>query len=111
MARRGERGRCALVTEHGHNWLCCTGSCVLRFSETVSRPYILLLFRTSWAKEYLGGNSIGITMVYLNNMPLLIPPVYEQQRIVSKVDQLKNRLKHAKQSRLDLVGVLVKGVN
>jgi type I restriction enzyme S subunit len=114
MARRGEMGRCALVTEREHNWLCGTGSFVLRFGENVSRPYILLLFRTTWIKEYLGGNSIGTTMVNLNHgilnkMPLLVPPVSEQHRIVSKVDQLmsfcdelKARLQQAQQTQLSL---------
>ncbi|WP_206441533.1 restriction endonuclease subunit S [Amphritea opalescens] len=119
MARRGEMGRCALVTEREHLWLCGTGSFVLRFSETISRPYILLLFRTSWIKEYLGGKSIGTTMVNLNHgilnkMPLLLPPVAEQHRIVAKVDQLmalcdqlKTRLQQAQQTQLHLADALV----
>ncbi len=119
MARRGEMGRCALVTEREHNWLCGTGSFVLRFNEAVSRPYILLLFKTNWTKGYLGGNSIGTTMVNLNHgiinkMPLLLPPQAEQARIVAKVDQLmtlcdqlKARLQHAQQTQLHLADAMV----
>lgn len=93
MARRGEMGRCALVTEREHHWLCGTGSFVLKFQEEIYRPYILLLFQTSWVRAYLGGNSVGSTMVNLNHtilnkMPTLIPPKQEQIRIVSKVNEL-----------------------
>ncbi|HCD5124981.1 TPA: restriction endonuclease subunit S [Vibrio parahaemolyticus] len=93
MARRGEMGRCALVTEREHNWLCGTGSFVLKFQEEIYKPYILLLFQTSWVRAYLGGNSVGSTMVNLNHtilnkMPTLIPPKQEQIRIVSKVNEL-----------------------
>ncbi|MBY7896342.1 restriction endonuclease subunit S [Vibrio fluvialis] len=93
MARRGEMGRCALVTEREHNWLCGTGSFVLKFQEEIYRPYILLLFQTSWVRAYLGGNSVGSTMINLNHtilnkMPILIPPKQEQVKIVSKVIEL-----------------------
>ena len=92
MARRGEMGRCALVTKRETNWLCGTGSFVLRFNELVSRDYILLLFKTKWVRDYLGGNSIGITMTNLNHgilnkLPLLVPPNEEQHQIIFKVNE------------------------
>ena len=93
MARRGEMGRCALITKREENWLCGTGSFVLRFNDKLSRDYILLLFRTRWVKEYLGGESIGTTMTNLNHnilnrLPLLLPPLAEVPRIISRVSEL-----------------------
>lgn len=93
MARRGEMGRCALITKREENWLCGTGSFVLRFNDKVSRDYILLLFRTRWVKDYLGGKSIGTTMTNLNHnilnrLPLLLPPLAEVPRIISRVSEL-----------------------
>ena len=88
-------GRCALVTKRESDWLCGTGSFVLRFQFELSRSYILLLFKTKWVKSYLDGKSIGTTMTNLNHgilnkMPIPLPPLAEQKRIVTKVDQLLN---------------------
>ncbi|WP_234917282.1 restriction endonuclease subunit S [Aeromonas veronii] len=79
MARRGEMGRCALVTERENNWLCGTGSFVLKFSAEVNRQYILLMFQSKWVRGYLSGSSVGSTMVNLNHgilnkLPIMLPP-------------------------------------
>jgi type I restriction enzyme S subunit len=93
MARRGEMGRCALVTDREAGWLCGTGSFTLRFNIALSRRYILLLFKTRWVRKFLGSESVGATMTNLNHsilnkMPLMIPPAEEQNRIVEEVDRL-----------------------
>jgi len=93
MARRGELGRCALVTKQSDQWLCGTGSFVLRLPLKISRSYILTLFKSQVVRDYLGGNSVGTTMTNLNHgilnkMPVMLPPLEEQHRIVAKIDQL-----------------------
>lgn len=119
MARRGEMGRCALVTSREEGWLCGTGSFILKFHKDIYRPFVLNLFRTSWVKTYLGGNSVGTTMVnlnhkILNNMPILLPPTQEAKRInqrtiylLSICDQLKTKLNQAQQTQLQLTDTLV----
>lgn len=96
IARRGEMGRCAIVTEAEDGYLCGTGSFAIRFKREVSRRYILFLFKTNEVRSYLGGNSIGTTMVNLNQgilerMPFLLPPIEEQMRIVARIDELMTR--------------------
>jgi type I restriction enzyme, S subunit len=93
MARRGEVGRAAVVTEAEEGWLCGTGSFFLRFGRDSSREFIVLLLRCSSVRAYLAGKAVGTTMVNLNHgilrrMPLALPPLPEQRRIVAKVDQL-----------------------
>lgn len=93
MARRGEVGRVALVTEAEDGWLCGTGSFVLRFIPEVSKSYIWTLFRCNSVRTYLAGAAVGTTMVNLNHgillkMPIAVPPLAEQHRIVAKVDEL-----------------------
>jgi type I restriction enzyme, S subunit len=93
MARRGEVGRVALVTEVEDGWLCGTGSFVLRFIPEISRSYIWTLFRCNFVRAYLAGAAVGTTMVNLNHgillkMPIAVPPIAEQHRIVAKLDQL-----------------------
>ena len=91
MARRGEMGRCALVTERENNWLCGTGSFVLKFSDEVNRQYILLMFQSKWVRGYLSGSSVGSTMVNLNHgilnkLPIMLPPPQEQSRVILMVE-------------------------
>jgi type I restriction enzyme S subunit len=93
MARRGEVGRAALVTEIEDGWLCGTGSFFLRFHSEVFREYIILLLQSQSVRRFLAGEAVGITMGNLNHgilkrMPLAIPPLAEQHRIVAKVDEL-----------------------
>lgn len=95
MARRGEMGRCALVTHKEQGFLCGTGSFILRFDTNVDRDYILNFFRTEYCRDHLGGNSVGTTMTNLNQgimeaMPVPVPPVQQQRRIVARIDQLMN---------------------
>lgn len=93
MARRGEMGRCAIVTKSEDGWLCGTGSLVLRMPTCMFSPFLALLIGAPEAREYLGGASVGSTMQNLNQgilgkMPVGVPPLAEQRRIVAKVDQL-----------------------
>jgi type I restriction enzyme S subunit len=93
MARRGEMGRCAVVMRSEDGWLCGTGSLVLRMPKSMHSPYLALLIGAPEAREYLGAASVGTTMQNLNQsilakMPIGVPPLAEQRRIVAKVDQL-----------------------
>jgi type I restriction enzyme S subunit len=93
MARRGELGRCAIVSKLSDQWLCGTGSFVLRLPSQISRSFILTLFKSKGVRDYLGGNSVGTTMTNLNHgilnkLPIMLPPLAEQHRIVAKIDQL-----------------------
>ncbi|QNI04076.1 restriction endonuclease subunit S [Halomonas sp. SH5A2] len=121
MARRGEVGRCAVVTNRETEWLCGTGSFVLRFHPAMNRRFILLMFATDTVREYLTGNSVGTTMTNLNHgilkkMPVALPSAEEQHRIVQKVDELmalchhlKERLNQASDTRCQLAGAVVEG--
>jgi type I restriction enzyme S subunit len=93
MARRGEMGRCAVVTEKEDGWLCGTGSLILRLSSCVSARFFVLLIGSPLVRERLGGSAVGATMQNLNQSILLnlvvgVPPLAEQHRIVAKVDEL-----------------------
>ncbi len=93
LARRGEVGRYALVTEREHGWLCGTGSFFVRLHKSCNREYLGLLFTDSRFRQHLQGESVGTTMTNLNQGILLgaliaLPPLSEQSRIVTRVEEL-----------------------
>ena len=93
LARRGEVGRCAIVTEREHGWLCGTGSFRLRLGKEINRLFFAIVFRVPSTRLYLAGNSVGTTMVNLNHsilnkLPVALPQLEEQRRIVDKVSAL-----------------------
>jgi type I restriction enzyme, S subunit len=93
MARRGEVGRAAIVTDAEVGWLCGTGSFFVSFHKEINRQYVILLLRSDAVRSYLAGKAVGTTMVNLNHgilkrIPIALPPAAEQHRIVAKVDEL-----------------------
>ena len=93
MGRRGEMGRCAVVSSSEDGWLCGTGSFFMEPTHLIYVDYISALFATPYAKTYLGGESVGTTMKNLNHkilckMPVPLPPLAEQKRIVARLEEL-----------------------
>jgi len=93
MGRRGEMGRCAVVSEKETGWLCGTGSFFMTPSSYMFDHYLSVFFTTPYAKAYLSGASVGTTMSNLNHrilssMPVPLPPLAEQKRIVTKLEEI-----------------------
>ena len=106
MGRRGEMGRCAVVTKHEEGWLCGTGSLILRLPNGLYPRYLAMLIGSPHVRQYLGGFAVGATMQNLNQSILLkmsigLPPVAEQHRIVAKVDELMALCDHLEAARTE----------
>ena len=92
FGRRGEMGRCALVTEKEDGWLCGTGCLRLRLdTEKVFPPFIAIYLSTIRIKEWLELQSVGSTMSNLNTeilsrIPIPLLSVDEQQKIVDAIN-------------------------
>ena len=118
MGRRGEMGRCAVVTEKEDGWLCGTGSLILRLPDNFYPSYLAMLIGSPHVREYLGGSAVGATMQNLNQSILLkmsigLPPFVEQHRIVAKVDDLMalcDRLEASLTTRDETRGRLLESV-
>ena len=90
IARRGDMGRCAVVQPAQEGWLCGTGSFILRFSAVLCSEYFAVCLRSPYSVELMSGNSIGNTMLNLNQTILKsilmpVPPCTEQNRIVNAI--------------------------
>lgn len=122
MGRRGEMGKCALVTEKEDGWLCGTGSLFVRFTEHLFQPYLLKVLVSEYTKSYLLSSSVGSTMNNLNqkildNLLVPIPPLDEQKRIVAAVnclmalcDELEAGLRHVEEDGERLLRVAVRSL-
>ena len=93
IARRGEMGRCAVVTSKEAGWLCGTGSAIVRLKSAAFPRYMQIVISSPEAREHLSDTSIGTTMDNLNQrhlseLPLLLPSLPEQHEIVRRVEAL-----------------------
>jgi type I restriction enzyme S subunit len=93
FARRGELGRCALVTATEEGWICGTGSLRVRPRKDISEPTFLnLTLSTPGVKDWLLLESVGATMDNLNtsilaSLLLPLPPLSEQRDLITFIDQ------------------------
>ncbi len=93
IGRRGELGRCALVTGREDGWLCGTGSFFVRLSDEMDGKFFVALFGSQQFKARLEGSAVGTTMSslnhsILNDLPLPVPPLAVQRGMMKKADKL-----------------------
>lgn len=111
FARRGELGRCAVVTNEQDGWLCGTGSLKARLSARLDVEYAYLLVTSKGAVVELSLESKGSTMENLSTetlgrIKLPLPPIGEQKAILEYVDEVSGRfaaLVDAAESGIDLM--------
>jgi type I restriction enzyme S subunit len=95
IARRGEMGRCAVVRQENINWLCGTGSFVIRVNPKKSdSDFLNVILSSNSVKRQLEKSSIGATMSNLNQtilseLPIRMPMIEQQQTIVRQLDALR----------------------
>ncbi len=98
MARRGEVGRCALVTEKEANWICGTGSLRIRpILGTFEHRYLTLVLSSLGVRDALALTSIGATMNNLNagmvsRLQIPLPPMSDQVAIVDFASESNARI-------------------
>lgn len=100
LGRRGEIGRCGLVTKNEDGYLCGTGSMFIRPIIDLNPIFLVYYISTNSFKLLLESRAIGITMKNLNastvqNMEINIPPKELQDKfedIVKEVNNLELRM-------------------
>ncbi|TCO02195.1 restriction endonuclease subunit S [Natronoflexus pectinivorans] len=100
MARRGEMGRCGIISEKENGWFCGTGSLYLRPKDTRKAMFLLHCITNRATVEYLNHNAKGVTMKNLNktiiaNIPIVDCPeevIIKFNAIVEKYDKIRLRV-------------------
>lgn len=88
-SRRGDVGRCVLITQKEDGWICGTGCLKVTLDTTKVHPsFVFYILQRKESVEWVESHAVGSTMPNLNtgilsNIPLFIPPLSVQQTIVS----------------------------
>ena len=93
IGRRGEMGRCALVTEVEDGWLCGTGSFFIKPSTRCDTRYLVRFLRSDSCKarlEKIAGGAVmpNLSNTDLGNLTFDLPPLNRQKAIVEEIDSL-----------------------
>ena len=110
LGRRGEMGRCAVVSEKEDGMLCGTGSLFIRGGKLLDATYLCHLLSSQKLVSYFENSSSGTTMSNLNqgiikNCEIPFPPFSEQQRIV---EEIESRLSQAEAAEARIAEALQK---
>ena len=111
MGRRGEMGRCAVVSDVEVGMLCGTGSLYFRPDPSELSPLFLAwLLSSASMKRHLDGLSQGVTMPNLNqnminNLRIALPPLDLQRRFAAIVDSVEQQ-KAKQRAHLDELDTL-----
>ena len=93
IGRRGEIGRCAVVTKAQDGWLCGTGCFIIRPSNMTDPNYLAHLLRSRPYRSQLEGVSDRATMPSISNNDLAnlvvrLPPVQAQRGTLASLKGL-----------------------
>ncbi|MDZ7753420.1 MAG: restriction endonuclease subunit S [Gammaproteobacteria bacterium] len=93
IARRGEIGRCAVVTDLQNGWVCGTGCFFIRPVGATAPTFLAHLLRSVGYRKELERLSSGATMLNLSNKALSnlrvsMPGIREQKNAVEQVSDL-----------------------
>ena len=103
LGRRGEMGRCAPISNREENWICGTGSMIIRLKKEYDAKLYSLILGSQATVTYLENSAVGSTLKNLNEKIVRKIPVpqfssEEQHEIVRLIDNLLARERAAQQA-------------
>lgn len=99
-SRRGDVGRCSLITEREEGWLCGTGCLKVALDKTKCVPsFIAFILQRKDSVGWVENHAVGATMPNLNtgilsNLPVTIPTIEVQRRIASILSAYDNLIEN-----------------
>ena len=99
IGRRGEMGRCAVVTAEEAGWLCGTGSLFVRLLSSMNPHFYSWVIGSQRVKDFLAASSIGTTMQNLNEdilhrVPVPVCSRHEQDEVFREIERQYSTLDH-----------------
>ena len=99
IGRRGEMGRCAVVTAAEAGWLCGTGSLFVRLLSSMNPHFYSWVLGSQRVKNFLAVSSIGTTMRNLNEgilhrVPVSVCSRHEQDEVFREIERQYSTLDH-----------------
>lgn len=97
FGRRGDIGRCAIVSEEQEGYLCGTGSLFVRFREQVVVPgFSIATLMHKSVTDFLLKKAKGATMLNINcgiveSVPIILPPLPLQQAFADKIASIESQ--------------------
>lgn len=104
MGRRGEMGRCAIVTASQEGMLCGTGSLIVRPDlNSVTSQYLQAVLSYASVKRQLERQALGATLPNLNAgivnaVRMRVPPLSEQAYLEEVADSISRKTSVARRS-------------
>jgi type I restriction enzyme, S subunit len=114
IGRRGDMGRCAVVTPKETGWLIGTGSMAITPCPSLSSEFLQRFLSSPSVVRQLEASSVGSTMANLNQgallrLPIVLASIKQQAQIVAKLDALFARLARAR-AELDRIPALAENL-
>ena len=111
FARRGDIGRCAIISDKEAGYLCGTGSLFVRFERKLSSVYIMYVVRTTSFIKELVSKAKGATMLNLNsstmeNIRFPIPHLPLQQLFAQRIELIEKQKAEVQQTISNLETLL-----
>jgi type I restriction enzyme M protein len=114
IGRRGEMGRCAVVTSKMNNWLCGTGCFVIRLKKKLDPRFVFFQIASPRVKAFLEEQAVGVTMKNLNQgilsaIRIPLPDLDTQRAIVAQIET-EQRLVNANKELIRIFEDKIKAV-
>ena len=97
-SRRGDIEKCAYVSKEQDGWFCGTGCLKISITSPLAVPkFVAYQLSTAEIRSWIVGNAVGTTMLNLNSsvlsdVPLRLPELSSQMRIVEMLDSLSDKI-------------------
>lgn len=111
IARRGDIGRCAKITDAEDGYLCGTGSMFVRPSKEINTDFLVRLISTKEMTRELTHQAKGVTMLNINcdiisNLRIIVPPKSTQVAFEAKVVSIEKQKRLIQESTAGLDNLL-----